>query len=438
MSQTDALHVLSDDCSYRREACGASVFRSSDHSLRFFDHAAAMCLEAFFTPRRFDDAIAQLAELFSDPAALRLFAEDARGSGLLVEGSVPHPIERQFFTRRSCFHHSHLVAPLAMEFELTLRCRRVCTYCAYESHPGVDPGGELGLHQYKQAFQAAKDAGVFYLRFTGGDPLLRTDALEIISLASGMGFSVAVASDLSLISDEQIAGLASLPNLTFLQTTLDGPDPETADLQRGHGNYRCVISGIRRLRQAGVPVMVGTVLTSVNKSRIYETAQALQAFDVSYCVSPLYSAGRGRRLERLIPSDGDLAEAYEQFARAVSDGLVRPADPGWRAIAEGASPAARETLWRSQPWLIRSPDRILRVTPFGQAYAGIQAKEMFGEEVHVGSVLTSSIDDIWNTSDVLNRLRQKSSHHDYYGNVLITQPNRGAFHERRQEQSAQI
>lgn len=429
MFQTDALYVLSNDCSYRREACGASVFRASDHSLRFFDHAAALCIEAFFTPRRLDEAIQQLAWLFSEPMAVRAFAEEVMGCGMLVEGTVPHVTDQQFYTDRTLFHRSHLVAPLAMEFELTLRCRRVCTYCAYESHPGVNPEGELGLEQYQEAFRTAKAAGVFYLRFTGGDPLLRPDALQIITLASEMGFSVAVASDLSLISDAQIEALASLRTLTFLQTTLDGPDPETADMQRGHGNYRSVISGIRRLREAGVPVMVGTVLTSVNKSRIYETARTLQPFDVSYCVSPLYSAGRGRRLERLIPSDADLAEAYGQFANAVSDGLVRPADPGWRAIAEGASAEAREILWRSQPWLIRSPDRILRITPTGQAYAGIQAKELLGEEVNVGNILRSSIDEIWNKSDTLNMLRERSTEHEYYGNVFITQPNTGAICE---------
>lgn len=434
MSETDTSYVLSDDCSYRREAFGASIFRRSDHSLRFFDHAAAVCMEALFEPKRLDDAINAVAAHFRDRRSLEAFIEDAVASQIFIPGHDPHPTTRQFYTDRTDFHRSHLVAPLAIEFELTLRCRRLCTYCAYESHPGVSSAGELGWTQYKAAFQAARDAGVFYLRFTGGDPLLREDALEIITLASEMGFSVAVASDLSLITDTQIEGLAALPNLTFLQTTLDGPDPETADMQRGHGNFRCVISGIRRLRQSGVPVMVGTVLTTVNRSRIYETALALQAFDVSYCVSPLYSAGRGRVLENLIPSDADLSEAYEQFARAVSDGLVRPADPGWRAIAEGSSPAARETLWQSQPWLIRSPDRILRVTPHGQAYAGIQAKEMLGEEVHVGNVLESSIDDIWNKSRTLNSLRSQSSEHKYYGNVLITNSRKGAGHERNQEQ----
>lgn len=430
MSETDGPFVLSEDFSYRREAFGASVFCASDHSVRFFDHAAATCIEALFSPARPDVAITRLAGQFQDSMALRTFVEGAVASRMFVEGNDPHPAAQQFYTDRTRFHRSHLVAPLAIEFELTLRCRRVCTYCAYDSHPGVSPRGELALAQYEDAFRAARAAGVFYLRFTGGDPLLRADALEIITLASDMGFSVAVASDLSLITDAQITGLAALPNLTFLQTTLDGPDPETADMQRGHGSFRCVVSGIRRLRQSGVPVMVGTVLTSVNKSRIYETALALQPLDVSYCVSPLYSAGRGRMLEALIPSNADLAEAYEQFARAVSDGLVRPADPGWRAIAESASPAARETLWRSQPWLIRSPDRILRITPHGQAYAGIQAKEMLGEEVKVGNVLESSIDRIWNESTTLNALRQQASEHEYYGNVLITQSRKGAVNER--------
>jgi MoaA/NifB/PqqE/SkfB family radical SAM enzyme len=414
----DRTYVLARDCRYRREAFGASLFDARTHTVRFFDHGGAVCLEAFFNPVEINSAKTALEEFFADTVALERYVDALIEADILRCSEESHPPSYRFYIDQTEFHSSHLVAPLALEFELTLRCRRSCSYCAYDSHPAVSGKGELNLDQYRAAFESARNAGVFYLRFTGGDPLLREDALQVITMADEMGFSVAVASDLTMLSERQTCELAALNRLTVLQTTIDGPDAASADHLRGNGNYRAVLAGISKLRAAGVPVMVGTVLTKFNKARIYEIAELLSQFDVSYCVSPLYSAGRGKDLVELIPSDDDLVEAYEQFAKAVERRLVRPADPGWNAIARDARPSHREMLWKSQPWLIRSPDRVLRVDPYGRCYAGVQAKELLSDEVYVGSIMSGSIEQIWNQSPALNSLRQSAEANLYYGNVI--------------------
>ena len=410
--------VLASNLFYRRELFGATVYNCEDKSVRFFNLSAAYCLEAFMLPKSVAAAGAMLSSVYEDAQSVCAFIETLEQQRMLEQSTTPHPASQRFFMERLDFDPDRLVAPLGLEFELTLRCRRKCTYCAYSSHPQYPATGEMTLNSYAEAFSKARDAGVFYVRFTGGDPLFRSDALEIIEEADTRGFAIAVASDLTALNAGQIARLAGLKNLTVIQTTLDGPNALIADRHRGNGSFATVIEGITQLRSANIPVMVGTVLTTDNASQIYAIAQVLAPFRVSYCVSPLYSAGRGRSVEHLIPNDDDLADAYEQFAHAVDSGLVAPADPGWSAIAKVYERSKRSALWRSQPWLLRSPDRILRIDPWGNCYAGIQAKEALHDNVYVGNITQRSLLEIWASSPTLNLLRAQAEPNTYFGAVV--------------------
>lgn len=263
-----------------------------------------------------------------------------------------------------------------------------------------------------------REAGTFYIRFTGGDPLTRVDCLDIVSDADNSGFAIALASDLTVLKEEHVKKLGSLQNLMALQTTLDGATPEVADALRGSGNFQRVTQGISLLRQNGIPVIVGTVLTKLNVGNIYDIAKFLAKWDVAYCVSPLYDAGRGRTQRELIPTDDELAFAYEQFAKAVSEGLVRPADPGWSAIAEGMPSDVRSELWRGQPWLVRSPDRLMRIDPFGRCYTSIHLKEVLGDDIYIGKLPGDNVLSLWNSAPLLNKLRAARRENQYYGDVI--------------------
>jgi len=209
-----------------------------------------------------------------------------------------------------------------------------------------------------------------------------------------------------------------LRNLVTLQTTLDGPTAAVADHLRGPGNFRRVTQGLDILSGLGVPLVVGTILSKHNVNLIYETAKYLSRWKVSWCVSPLYSGGRGATCTSLIPDDDDLALAYEQFASAIAEGLVRPADPGWQAIAAPLGAEARSRLWAGQPWLVRSPDRVLRVDPTGRCYTSIYLKSFIGDQIYIGSILETELISLWNEAPLLNNLRAKRQQSLYFGEVV--------------------
>ena len=412
---------LSPGLKYRRESFGGIAFLPHNMTSRFFNHAASWAIEQFAVPIELSTAVASLSQITETQDAASALISNFLAAGLLTEVHQDGDGKgRMFFTDVTDFSLDRLHAPVGVECELTLRCMRRCTYCAYESSPDVGTSGELTREDWGKILKRLDSLGVFYVRFTGGDPLTRPDALSILRTASDLGFAVSIASDLTVITAEHARTLAGLNNLSVLQTTLDGPSPEIADSQRGRGNFNRVIRGLALLSEFDIPVIVGTVVTKRNAGHVGEIASLLSQWGnvVGYCVSPLYDAGRGRELKKLVPSAEELALAYEQFAKAVERGVVKPADPAWDPLAGSLSPEQRHQLWANQPSLVRSPDRLLRIDPRGRAYTSIHVKEIFGDDVYVGNVMQSDVMDLWNNSPLLTGIRSLRHSHPYFGDVV--------------------
>jgi MoaA/NifB/PqqE/SkfB family radical SAM enzyme len=412
--------ALAPGVKYRRESFGGVVFEPTTRVTRFFNHSAAFAIEQFANPIEVSSADARLAPIIGTPAARARVIAELLDNDIIREVPADGEVGRVFFTDVTEFPVDRLYTPLAVECELTLRCMRRCTYCAYESGPDFKTAGELSRDDWANVLRILDRHGVFYVRFTGGDPLTRPDAIEIVRDADALGFAVSLASDLTVFSQDHAVALASLNNLVALQTTLDGPNPDIADSQRGSGNFRRVLQGLQLLRSAGVPVVVGTVVTRLNAAHVGEIAALLSTFEnvIGYCISPLYEAGRGRSLTHLCPSTDQLALAYEQFAEAVAKGQVKPADPAWGPLASMLTREERRELWADQPTLVRSPDRLLRIDPFGRAYTSIHLKEALGEDVYVGDVLQTEFASLWNNSRLLTSLRNNRRKHPYFGDVV--------------------
>ncbi len=414
-------YLVSPSIKYRRESFGGIVYNVTNKTSRFYNYSAAYIIEQFLSPNSLQNAVSTVQPFFENSDDVLNFCHDLLNSHIIfqcIDGDKNESAGRGYFTNVTEFDKDRLHAPIGVELELTLKCLRHCNYCAYESTPKIDTTGYLTRNDYQVLFNSLEKIGVFYIRFTGGDPLTRDDALDIAEDADALNFGFTIASDLTAFNEQKCDRLSTFKNLVAIQTTLDGPTPDVADKLRGHGNFNHVVRGLDLLYKNQIPIIVGTVLTKLNSRFIYKTAQFLSKWKVQYCVSPLYSAGRGREIDSLIPSDEEIAEAYEQFAKAVDDGLVTPADPAWNKLAGSVESEIRKTLWSSQPWLIRSPDRLLRINPKGKCYTSIHLKEVLGEEVYLGNVTDHEIIDIWNSAPLLNDLRSNHFKSTYYGDVL--------------------
>src|SRR5689334_8916671 len=103
--------------------------------------------------------------------------------------------------------------PIAAGFELTHRCNLACLHC-YVNLPAADRFAqrrEMTTAEAKGVIDQIVEAGVLYLTFTGGEPLLRADFAEIYSHAHQSGLLVSVYTNATLITESIVELFVTRP-----------------------------------------------------------------------------------------------------------------------------------------------------------------------------------------------------------------------------------
>ncbi len=73
-----------------------------------------------------------------------------------------------------------------LRISLTSRCNLDCFYCHKEGNQDI--GDEMSFQQVCYTLREAEKAGIRSIKFTGGEPLLRSDIIDIIGYACSLGF----------------------------------------------------------------------------------------------------------------------------------------------------------------------------------------------------------------------------------------------------------
>jgi MoaA/NifB/PqqE/SkfB family radical SAM enzyme len=138
-----------------------------------------------------------------------------------------------------------LLAPEHVYFSLTNRCNLQCKMCdIYKSFGRKED--ELTTFQIKDIICQIKDMGIKHLIFSGGEPLLRDDLIEIIEFATAKGISsVDIISNGTLFEDNIIQDLIQA-GLNHITVSLDGIG-EVNDQIRGKGVFEKAVANIDRI-----------------------------------------------------------------------------------------------------------------------------------------------------------------------------------------------
>ncbi len=200
---------------------------------------------------------------------------------------------------------------------ITGRCNLRCIHCYASIYEGET---ELPLKTVLSVLEEAAELGVRHVSFTGGEPLLRRDMLEILEMAKDMGFSVNVFTNSVPVDQETAARLARLE--VGVNTSLDGPNAEVHERLRGPGSWARAVEGIRRLVDAGINVHVNITISNLNYLHIGDTVRKAYEMGAS-SVSVIPAMPAGRALEnRVYAKRSHVEEALRQVERTVEESGV--------------------------------------------------------------------------------------------------------------------
>jgi MoaA/NifB/PqqE/SkfB family radical SAM enzyme len=125
---------------------------------------------------------------------------------------------------------------------LTNRCNLRCIMCGQWNNVSKDK--ELSLGDWKKIFASLKKAGFKEIHFTGGEPLLRKEIVDLVSEASGLGLTVGITSNGILLTEELADRLVNA-GLYSIAISMDGVDDSYEAIRGLIGGYEKVLRALQ-------------------------------------------------------------------------------------------------------------------------------------------------------------------------------------------------
>lgn len=202
-------------------------------------------------------------------------------------------------------------APVVI-WNLIRRCNLTCKHC-YTTSANIDFPGELSTEAIFKVMDDLKAFKVPVLILSGGEPLLHPDIFTISQRARDMGFYVALSSNGTLITEQNIQQIAAI-NYQYVGVSLDGIGATHDAFRQQKGSFDASIRGIHLCQQQGIKAGIRYTLTQDNVQDFPAMLQLMDDEDLDkFYLSHLNYGGRGNKNRE--------ADAFFTMTREVMDTL---------------------------------------------------------------------------------------------------------------------
>lgn len=329
----------------------------------------------------------------------------AAGDGLRYDAADETPVEQ---IRERKQRHPVVV------WNSTRACNLACNHCY--ANADCAAADELSTAEARDLLADLADYGVPVVLFSGGEPLVRDDLVDLVSHAADLGLRPVLSTNGTLLTPERARALRDA-GLAYAGVSIDGLEA-TNDAFRGReGAFEAALSGIEAAQDAGLKAGLRYTLTEATVGDLGGVLDLLVERGIDrFCAYHLDYGGRGE------PSADVDPETRRKAVRLICDRTRAFHDRGDRVetllVGNYADAAylveyAREHL---------GPDRAERIhgylrrnggDPAGERVAAVDARgevhpTQFWRSHSLGNVRDREFGDIWeDESGLLGRLRAR-------------------------------
>ena len=239
----------------------------------------------------------------------------------------------------------HMTAPHRMDLMVSAmtqngcwHCNQKCLHC-YAAHQPMGETAELTTEEWKAALVRLRAANIPQVTFTGGEPTMRSDLVELVQAAEW--FVTRLNTNGRLLTPELCRALYEA-SLDSVQVTLYAADAETHNILVGAPGFEDTVQGIRSAVEAGLIVSINTPLCSLNQNYA-ETLRFAHSLGVRYATcSGLIPSG-----EALGQDSRATALSEEELTDILRNAAATAAALAWSWISPAPAGSARRrcTLW---------------------------------------------------------------------------------------------
>jgi PqqA peptide cyclase len=283
--------------------------------------------------------------------------------------------------------------PLGLLAELTHACPLSCSYCSNPLEL-TKRSAELATADWHRVLDEAADLGVLQSHFSGGEPLLRRDLVELVGHASSLGMYTNLVTSAIGLSRPRAHALREA-GLDHVQVSIPADEPVLSDRLAGISSFDKKIEAARLVKELGWPLTLNVVLHRQNIDRVEAIlgwVEELGADRVELANTQYYGWALANR-SALLPSREQLENA-EKVTRAFRERLRDRTDVIY-VIPDYYSRYPK-------PCMGGWGDRQLVIGPEGNAWPCLSAHEL---PLPKANVREHDLEWIWRSSPMFTAFR---------------------------------
>jgi 12,18-didecarboxysiroheme deacetylase len=175
------------------------------------------------------------------------------------------------------------------------RCNLKCIHC-YSQSRDIEYPNELTTAEGKDLIDDLAGFGVPVVLFSGGEPLMREDIMELAHYAKAKGLRAVISTNGTLITREKARELKSV-GLSYVGVSLDGMRATNDRFRAVEGAFDMALQGIRNCMKEGIKVGLRFTINRGNAQDIPDIFQLIREEGIPrVCFYHLVYAGRGSKL----------------------------------------------------------------------------------------------------------------------------------------------
>ncbi|BDV00410.1 MAG: 18-didecarboxysiroheme deacetylase [Desulfomicrobiaceae bacterium] len=306
-------------------------------------------------------------------------------------------------------------------WNMTQRCNLKCVHCYAHA---VDPKGHQDPIDTEQAKAMIEDLAAYgapVLLFSGGEPLVREDLVELAKYATARGMRAVISTNGTLITKSKARELKDV-GLSYVGISLDGAETIHDRFRGVTGSYRQALKGVENCQAEGLKVGLRFTINKRNAGEIPHLFDLIEQMEIPrICFYHLVYAGRG---SELMNEDLDHAET-----RAVVDLIMdRTRDLHERGKPKEVltvdnhadGPYVYFRLLRENPQRAAEVLELLKMNEGNSSGRGIACiswdgsvhADQFLRHITFGNVLKRPFSAIWDdpSIELLQKLKDKRPH----------------------------
>ena len=285
-----------------------------------------------------------------------------------------------------------------LKLEVTYRCPLACIHCSSDGRPNqtlqMDPSQSRGV------LEAAAEAGVQEVAFSGGEPLVWPDIVASVASAFELGMKVTVYTTGNAPGHEGLLARLAEHGLSRAVFSLYSAEPLTHErITRSRGSHAATCDAIRAAASMGVRTemhFVALARTYRCLPDIVDLASDLGATRVS--VLRFVPQGRGALLGSDVLTRMQALELKQSIQALRGGGRDLRTGSPWNYLGVNPDPVCLA----AQDCMVVGPD--LRIYPC-DAFKQANAEELVGSMAK-SSLATAGLEECWRESPFLNAVRE--------------------------------